>query len=335
VTTLLTGASGFIGSVLLRELLAEGRSVRALVHTNRGALESLGVECVVGDICDAESLKPAFEGVDRVFHLASLISLAGDQGGRVTATNVTGAENMARAALEAGVSRFVHCSSIHAFDLTDTSVEINEECPRVGDSHPIYDRTKWAGEQRVRALVAEGLDAVIIHPVGVMGPGDHGPSRIGKVLLDLEARRLPMLIPGGFDWVDVRDVVAGALAAEAKGRAGESYLLSGHWASARDLGELAAEVTGVAPPRRDVPLWVAGALAPFGDLWSFLTGREASLNSDSLVALKATRMISHAKASAELGYAPRPLRDTVFDSYRWFEEQGMLKRPLPTEGAAS
>jgi len=328
MTTLLTGASGFIGGVLVRELLDRGRSVRALVHETAGEFEDLDVECVRGDIRDLDSLGPAMEGVETVFHLASLISLAGDLGGRVTDTNVLGAENMARAALAAGVSRFVHFSSIHAFDLTDTSICVDEDSPRVGSSHPIYDRTKWAGEQRVRAMVSEGLDAVIVHPVGVMGPFDRGPSRIGQVLLDLEAKRLPLLIPGGFDWVDVRDVVAGALLAEERGQTGESYLLSGHWASARDLGEVGERITGVAPPRGDLPLWVASVLAPFGDLWSTVTRREARLNSDALVALKATRKISHAKATAALGYAPRPLEDTVFDSYRWFNQAGMLRRPL-------
>jgi dihydroflavonol-4-reductase len=334
MTTLLTGASGFIGGVLLRELLDRGRSVRVLIHEDPGQLESLAVDCVSGDICDPASLEAAFDGVDCVFHLASVISLAGDRGGQVTAANVGGAHNMARAALRAGVRRFVHFSSIHSFDLTDTSLQITEESARVSSSHPIYDRTKWAGEQKVREVVAEGLDAVIVHPVGVLGPGDRRPSRIGQVLLDLEARRLPMLIAGGFDWVDVRDVVAGALLAEEKGRTGESYLLSGHWASARELGEIGRDITGVAPPSLDVPMWLASGLAPFGDLWSRLSGGEARLNSDALVALKATRRISHAKASTELGYASRPLRDTVFDSYRWFSEAGMLKAPLAAaEGA--
>lgn len=336
MTTVVTGASGFIGSMLVRELLSRGRAVRAVIHESLGGLEGLDVETVSADLREPETLAAAFEGARSVFNLAAVISLAGDLGGRVTGTNITGAQNAARAALEAGVSRFVHFSSIHAFDLTDPRSVITEDCARVGDSHPIYDRTKAAGEAAVRGVVAEGLDAVIVHPVGVLGPGDHAPSRIGQVLLDLEARRLPMLIPGGFDWVDVRDVVAGALAAEERGRTNESYLLSGSWHSARELASFGEEVTGVAPPRRDVPMWVARSLAPFGDFWGWLTRSEARLNSDSLVALRATRQISHAKASDELGYAPRPIRDAVHDAYRWFEEAGMLRGPLPeARGAAS
>ena len=131
MTTLVTGGNGFIGGVLIRELMARGRPVRALIHSDPGQLSRLGVDCVQGDIQDAASLGPAFEGVESVFHLASVISLAGDLGGRVTGTNVAGAENMARAALAAGVKRFVHFSSIHAFDLTDTSQTIEPRSSRL------------------------------------------------------------------------------------------------------------------------------------------------------------------------------------------------------------
>ncbi|MEE2830442.1 MAG: NAD-dependent epimerase/dehydratase family protein [Myxococcota bacterium] len=335
MTVVVTGASGFIGSVLVRELLARGRSVRAVVHNTPAELKGLDVELVQADVRDRESLARAFAGAGTVFHLAAVISLTGDLGGRVTETNVTGARNAARAALEQGVGRFVHFSSIHAFDLTDPEATIRESSARVGSGHPIYDRTKAAGEAAVREVIAEGLDGVIVHPSGVLGPGDSRPSRIGQVLLDLEARRLPALLPGGFDWVDVRDVVAGALAAEELGRSNESYLLSGHWHSARELADFGAEVTGVGAPRTTVPMWLGRSLAPFGDFWGWLTRTEPRLNSDALVALRAARDICHSKAGEELGHRPRPIEDSVGDAYRWFSQAGMLRRPLtPLEGRA-
>jgi len=330
MTTVVTGASGFLGSVLVRALIAAGRRVRAVVHLDRRGLEGLDVETVEADVRDPMALRAAFDGAESVFHLAAVISLAGDLGGRVTETNVRGAENAARAALDAGVKRYVHCSSVHAFDLTDTNATIDESCPRAGDRHPIYDRTKALGERAVRRVVAEGLPAVVIHPSGVIGPGDHQPSRIGSVLLDLASRRLPALIAGGFDWVDVRDVCAGALAAEQRGQVGESYLLSGFWHSSRELGVFGEEVTGVAPPRLELPLWLAGGLSPLGDLWGRMTRREPRLNSDTIAALGATRHISHAKAQNELGYAPRAIRESVHDAYRWFDEARMLRVPLPS-----
>jgi dihydroflavonol-4-reductase len=334
MTTVVTGASGFIGSVLVRELLSRGGAVRAVVHTSRRALRGLDIDIVEADVRDPASLRAAFNGAESVFHFAAVISLAGDLGGRVTETNVRGAEHAARAALDAGVERYVHCSSIHAFDLTDGQSVIDETTPRVGQKHPIYDRSKALGEARVRSVIAEGLPGVIVHPTAVMGPGDHRPSRIGQVLLDLAAGRLPALLPGGFDWVDVRDVCAGVLAAEQRGRVGESYLLSGRWHSARELATFGAEVTGVPPPRFDVPLWLARGLAPIGDAWGRLTRTEPRLNSDALAALRATRTISRTKAEAELGYTARSIRTSVRDAYRWFDEAGMLRTALqPTHGA--
>jgi len=323
-----TGASGFIGSVLVRELLDRGCAVRAVMHQDNGSLADLDIERVTADVREPDTLPQAVQGIDTVFHLASVISLVGDRGGLVSDTNIEGARNIAKASLAAGVGRFVHFSSIHAFDLRDAKACIDEDSPRAGDAHPIYDRTKWAGEQAVREVIAQGLDGVIVHPSGVIGPGDHQPSRIGQVLLDLERGKLPALVPGGFDWVDVRDVVSGAIGAGERGRTGESYLLSGHWHSSRELAEFGAEISGAAPPRMTVPMWMVRSLAPFGDLWGHMTKTEPQLNSDSLAALRAARQISHQKAADELGHQPRAIRTSVHDAYRWFDERNMLSKPL-------
>lgn len=336
MTTVVTGANGFVGSVLVRELLAQGRSVRAIVGSSCRGLEELDLEIIKADVRDPHSLRAAFDGAVSVFHLAGLISLTGDQGGRVTDTNVGGARNAARAALDAGVHRYIHCSSIHAFDLTDTSSVVDETTRRVGASHPIYDRTKAMGEAAVQQVVQAGLPAIIINPSGVIGPGDHRPSRIGQALLDLEGRKLPALIPGGFNWVDVRDVCAGAIAAEECGRVGENYLLSGRWHSTRHLASFGEEITGTAPPRFDLPLWLVRSLVKFWAGWDWASRRKPQdseapawrPNSDAVSALRGARDISYAKAQKELGYKPRAIRTSVHDAYRWFDEAGMLNRPL-------
>ena len=224
MTTAVTGAGGFIGSVLVRELVARGRSVRAIVRSNAKALEELDIEIVNADIRNSSSIDRALTGVESVFHLASVISLSGDRSGSVSETNIDGARNVAEAALKNGVKKFIHCSSIHVFDLKEHGKTINESTIRVTSDSAVYDRTKYAGETAVRDLIKMGLPAVVIHPTGVIGPGDHRPSRMGQVLLDLSSKKLPALISGGFNWVDVRDVCAGALAAEEFGRIGESYI---------------------------------------------------------------------------------------------------------------
>jgi len=247
MTTVVTGASGFIGSVLVRKLLSQGRSVRAIVRSNLSGLQGLDIDIVKADIRDHDAIQKALNGAESVFHLAAEISVSGDHGGRGSAINVKGSENVARAALNTGVKHFVHCSSIHSFDLRDTNRVIDESTPRVGNKHPIYDRTKAQGESVIKRLVDDGLPAVFIHPSGVIGPGDHRPSRVGKLLLDLSTKKIPALISGGFNWVDVRDVCDGAIAAEQCGRIGESYILSGYWHSPRELALLADEITPVAP----------------------------------------------------------------------------------------
>ena len=328
MTTVVTGAGGFIGSVLVRELIARGRSVRAVVRSNKKALEELDIEIVTADIRNPSSLNRALKGAESVFHLASVISLSGDRSGSVTETNVDGAKNVAEAALENGVKRFIHCSSIHVFDLKEHGDTINENTIRVTTDSPVYDRTKYAGETAVRDLIKMDLPAVVIHPTGVIGPGDHRPSRMGQVLLDLSSEKLPALIPGGFNWVDVRDVCAGALAAEEFGRIGESYILSGQWHSTRQLATFGEELTGTPPPKLDLPMWLARGVAPLGSLLGKITSNEYRLNSVTVSALSAARTISSAKAETELGYQSRPIRDSVHDAYKWFEKFGLLKKPL-------
>ena len=328
MTIVVTGAGGFIGSVLVRELIARGRSVRAVVRSNKKALEELDIEIVTADIRNPSSLNKALKGAESVFHLASVISLSGDRSGSVRETNVDGAKNVAEAALENGVKRFIHCSSIHVFDLKEHGDTINENTSRVTTHSPVYDRTKSAGETAIRDLIKLGLPAVVIHPTGVIGPGDHRPSRMGQVLLDLSSKKLPALISGGFDWVDVRDVCAGALAAEEFGRIGESYILSGQWHSTRQLATFGEEMTGTPPPKFDLPIWLARGIAPFGSLLGKITDNEYRLNADTVSALRAAHNISSAKAETELGYQSRPIRDSVHDAYKWFEKFGLLENPL-------
>lgn len=332
MTTVVTGASGFIGSVLVRKLLSQGRSVRAIVRSNLSGLQGLDIDIVKADIRDHDAIQKALNGAESVFHLAAEISLSGDHGGRVSAINVKGSENVARAALNTGVKHFVHCSSIHSFDLRDTNRVIDESTPRVGNKHPIYDRTKAQGESVIKRLVDDGLPAVFIHPSGVIGPGDHRPSRVGKLLLDLSTKKIPALISGGFNWVDVRDVCDGAIAAEQCGRIGESYILSGYWHSPRELALLAEEITSIRPPRLNLPMNLVRTIVPLWDFWGWMTNSEPRFNSDALAALRSAHNISHAKASKELGYTPRKINTSIRDAYIWFKQSGMLSKELKQIG---
>ena len=322
MTVVVTGASGHLGANLVRSLLARGEQVRVLVHRSSSALAEVEqrLERVEGSVCEPESLAPAFAGADRVYHLAGVISIDGDPDGRVHRVNVEGTRNVARACLEHGVGRLVHVSSVHAFDMDPRDRVLDETRRQVADSHrhSAYDRSKALGERVVREAVAKGLDAVIVNPTGIMGPVDHGPSRLGQLLQELATGRLPALLDGGFDFVDVRDVVDGTLAASERGGVGENYILGNTWYSLRELAELVAGASGKRPPMLVTPVWAARMGVPFARLAAKLTNSEPLFTRESLEVLVSNRSISSGKARSELGYSPRPLAQTVADTLDWF-----------------
>jgi dihydroflavonol-4-reductase len=318
--SVVTGGNGFVGASLVRALLDRGDRVRVVDKRTTESLVGLDVEQMQIDVRDADSLEKAFAGADTVFHLAAVISIVGDPRGEVQSINVDGPRNAGRAALTCGVKRFVHCSSVHAFDLEYCGPELTETAVRATGLHaPAYDRSKNAGESQVRAAILQGLDAVIVNPSGIIGPNDYEPSRLGELLVQMRDRTLPVNIRGAFDFVDVRDVVAGMLAAERSGRTGENYLLSGHRLSMHEVAELAEKITGAEGPRISIPISIITGLAP---LFLRLTpeGETPLITPDSVHALRYSPSICHQKASKELGYSARPLFETIRDTYAWFEE---------------
>lgn len=323
--TVVTGASGFLGGALVRALLAEERQVRAVDLRRGPGLAGLDVEWMPADVLDISSLEASFQGAEIVFHLAAVISVTGDPTGQVWAVNVDGPRNVAEAALHAGVHRLVHCSSVHAYDLEAGEHRVTETSPRATAAGlPVYDRSKAAGEAALRQMIDQGLDAVIVNPTGVIGPYDFAPSRMGSVFLALFRRRLPALIDGGFDWVDVRDVASSMLAAETQGRRGENYLLPGHHLSLPELAAVAEQVSGVPKPTFSVPMRFARLWSPLADMVSRRTANPLWYTTESLHALRFDPAVSGAKAQAELGHRPRPFDDTARDIHHWFTDQGLL-----------
>lgn len=335
MSVVVTGASGHVGANLVRALLGQGRHVRVLVHHDRRGIEGLDLEVVEGDVRDRASLEHAFAGAEVVYHCAACVSIQGREADQVMACNVGGPRNVVEACLRTGVRRLIHFSSIHAFQQRPLDEPLDEGRAQVtAHDAPPYDRSKAAGEREVRQGIARGLDAVILNPTAVIGPHDYYPSHMGQVLLALSDRRLPALMAGGFDWVDVRDVVAGALRAEARAETGARYLLSGHWRSVGDLAATVADLTGTPAPRLVCPTWLAAAAAPFAVAWGRVRGERPLFTPLSVLALEeSNRAISHARATQDLGYDPRPFRETLADTLEWFQSAGMLQLTrLPKEG---
>jgi dihydroflavonol-4-reductase len=327
VKFIVTGASGHLGANVVRALVEAGETVRAVDVRPSSALAGIDTEFFKGDVLEPGSLQSAFAGADFVLHLAARISIAGDPDGSVRRVNVDGVRNVAGAALAAGVRRVVHCSSLHAYDVGATRGPVRENGRRATDPClPAYDRSKAAGEDELRRIIERGLDAVILNPSGMFGPVDPEPSRMGRVLLAMFKGHMPISVTGAFDWVDVRDVAAGLIAAAERGRTGENYLLGGHRASVTELGRLAAEVAGRRPPRLVAPL---GPVRAAAGLAVRLAGpRRAGrllLTPEALHALATDPVVDSSKAVAELGYRARPLAETVGDLHASFIADGRLR----------
>ena len=322
-----TGASGHLGANVVRALVSAGETVRAVDIRPGSALEGIAAEFARGDVLEPETLKGAFAGADFVLHLAAKISIAGDPDGSVRRVNVDGVRNVAEAALEAGVRRMVHCSSLHAYDVGGARGAVREDGPRATDpALPAYDRSKAEGEDELRRVVDRGLDAVIVNPSGMFGPVDPEPSRMGRVFLAMFRGRIPIGVTGAFDWVDVRDVATALLSAAERGRTGENYLVGGHRASVTELGRLAAEVSGRRGPRFAVPLAPVrlAAEAAVRIAGPRRAGR-LLLTPESLHALATDPVVDCSKAAAELGYRARPLAESVSDLYASYVADGRLR----------
>jgi len=319
----ITGASGLVGGNLVRTLLEQGQPVRALVHHNRRALEGLGLETISADLNDPASLEQAFEGAQVVYHLASSISIRMDNWDDLMHVNVAGTQNVVDACLRCGVEKLVYFSSIHAYQQEPFDLPLDENRPLLTDDRiPPYERSKAAAELIVRQAPDRGLATVIIIPTAILGPYDFRPSYFGQALQLLARGHIPALVHGGYDWVDVRDVVDGAIQAERQGRSGSRYILSGHWRSLRDVARVTAEIKGKSAPKFVVPIWLAELFQPVMARLAQLNGSEPIYTKAMLNALRSNRQISHARATKELGYAPHPFEQTLKDTLDWFAEQG-------------
>jgi len=334
---LVTGATGHIGNVLVRELVRRGQSVRALLLPGEDVtpLEGLPVERAEGDILDPDSLDHALRGVSEVFHLAGLISILPGMRPLLYQVNVLGTDNVLRASLRAGVRRFVYTSSIHAIAPPPPGTLIDEQLPfdpeqTWGD----YDRTKAEATLRVRRAAAEGLDAVIVCPTGVIGPHDYRRSEMGQFLIDCARPGPKLYVDGAYDFVDVRDVAEGHILASERGRTGESYILSGSRLTVRRIIALVERVTGVVGPHLRLPFWLASLAARFTPLYYRLTRARPRFTPYSLHTLLSNSWISAAKAQRELGYCSRPAEITISDTLDWFAQRGWLRltRPLAGQG---
>lgn len=318
---LVTGATGHLGNVLARELLATGKKVRALALPGEdcSSLEGLEIEIMEGNILNEASLEPVFAGVEIVYHLAALVSIEEGKEDLLYRVNVEGTKNVIRAARRAGVRRLVYTSSIHAIERPPDGVWISEELPfDIHNPAGPYDRTKAEASLAVLQAVKEGLDAVIVCPTGVVGPYDYRRSEMGEMFLSWMRRQVSFIIEGCFDFVDVRDVARGHILAAEKGRPGQVYILGGERIAIDRLRSLVQNAAGRRSPAIKIPLPLALFLCRFTTLYYRLARRRPRLTRYSIETLISNSFVSSEKACRELGYRARALSESAADTVRWW-----------------
>jgi dihydroflavonol-4-reductase len=325
-TYAVTGASGRLGNVLIRQLLARGHSVRALVMPDDPqavSLEGLELTRITGSVLDRAALDRLVEGTSGVFHLAAVIDLGSDRSGRIWNINVEGTTNVAAACRAAGV-RMLHCSSHAALQRWPLEQPLDEKRALALDEKCPYHRSKAHGEQRVLDAVGAGLDAVVCSPATLTGPHDFGPSMIGNALIDLYRGKVPILLDVVCDYADSRDVCDAMIRAMADGRKGERYLLSGEVLDMLELAAILREVTDRPMPKHSLPLWVGWAALPFSLALGKLIGKPPIFTAGVLRAAVFNRVVLHDKAAAELDFRPRPMRESLPDTLAWFRGRGLI-----------
>ncbi|EKQ53681.1 MAG: nucleoside-diphosphate-sugar epimerase [Methanobacterium sp. Maddingley MBC34] len=318
---LVTGATGHIGNVLVKKLTSRGRAVRVLIlpGDDLRSLAGLDVEIVEGDITDFDSILPLFEDVDVVFHLAGIISIMSGQDELLYRVNVMGTQNVVEACLKNSVDRLVYTSSVHALREPPHGTQIDETCFYEPEySRGGYDRTKAQASLEVLEGVKKGLDAVIVCPSGVIGPCDYNISQMGQLILNYMNGNMKAYIDGAYDFVDVRDVAEGLILACRRGETGESYILSGEKITVLELMRTLEEITGVKGPWLKVPHWMANVAGKLTPLYYRNRKSKPLFTSYSAEVLLSNCNINNFKARKDLGYDPRPLKESLRDSVEWF-----------------
>jgi dihydroflavonol-4-reductase len=325
---LITGASGFVGSAVARQLAEAGYAVRALVRgaSPRGHLSGLNIEFLEGDLRDRTSLERATAGVRYVFHVAADYRLWARDRREIFASNVEGTRNLMEAALGAGVERVIYTSSVATIAVRSDGTAADESIPlREEQGIGAYKRSKIAAERLVEAMVAErGLPAVIVNPSTPIGPCDVKPTPTGRIIVEAARGRIPAFIDTGLNLVHVDDVASGHLAALRHGRIGERYILGGQDVLFSQMLCDIGGLVGRRAARVRLPWRALIPVAILAEAMANVTGREPFATRDGVHMAKHRMFFASAKAERELGYRSRLYTEGIEDAVRWFRDAGYL-----------
>jgi len=329
VTTLVTGATGFVGSAVVRRLLARGEDVRVLTRptSDHANIKSLPVEIAIGDLCEPDTLIPAVEGCRTLYHVAADYRLWTSQPDLLYQANVDGSRNLIRAAIAAGVERIVYTSSVAVLGRSADGSPADEETPvMLADMIGHYKRSKFLAEEAVRSLISEeGAPVVIVNPSTPIGPRDIKPTPTGRMIVEAAAGRMPAYVDTGLNLAHVDDVAEGHLLAHDRGQIGERYVLGGEDMTLVAILGAIASIVGRRPPGIKLPHNLILPIAVIAEGWArlFNTG-EPFVTIDGIRMAKKRMFFRSEKAKRDLNYTARPAENALRDATDWFRANGYL-----------
>lgn len=315
-----TGASGHIGINLIPELIKAGHEVRILSHRNEEILKEFNVPVTGGDLLNQESLLRFINGSEIIIHLGAVVTIH-KKSPEALKVNIDGTRNLLEAGKKTGVKKFIYFSSIHSLQVFPLDQDLDESRPYNSESQFDYDRSKVIGEQMVLKANHENFETIILNPTSVVGPRDYRPSLMGRAIIQLYRGKIPALLRGGFNWVDVRDVVKATLAVIPRRFPENKFIIAGHWHSMTELGEIISESGGKPCPKLLIPFWMAFLGAGVLSMMPFISREEQLFTAASFHTLQNShRNISSERARKYLDFHPRSFEETIADTIKFFEE---------------
>ena len=329
---IITGICGHLGNTLSGLLISQGKEVRGLALPNESSdMLHSSIRITRGNVCDIDSMEPLFDGItpedETVFiHAAGIISISKMNEDLLYSVNVGGTKNVIELCKRHNVNKLVYVSSVHAIpELEDGSVmgEVYDFDPdRV---HGGYSRSKAMATAAVLEAGKNGLNVTVVHPSGIIGPGDYSHGLMGQLIKNYINGTITSCIRGGYDFVDVRDVAAGIAAAADRGRPGECYILSNRYYSALEILNIVHDITGRRQIKVILPLWFVKSVTPLAELYFRIRHEKPLFTKDSLTILNSNASFSHEKAERELAYTTRDMRETVSDTVEFLKKSGCIK----------
>jgi dihydroflavonol-4-reductase len=324
---LITGSSGHVGSNLIRKLHEQNYTIRCIdFDGDHRAYEGYDVEIMQGDITDKDSLYPIFEDVDVVFHTAALINLDRRFRKAIEVVNIEGTRNVCDVALEQGVGKLIHFSSVDAFYRFPIDEPLLEDRKLIEDEKGMpYDYSKAEGQRIVYDYCEKGLDASVIHPTSIVGPNDFKPGLPMQAFVDMANGKRKLMPNWGYNFIDVRDLCDAAISAVGNGKTGQNYIIGGEYYMYLYIGELIGKQLGKKVVYGALPEFVTYLPLPFEYIRALFTNKPRVLTLDAIhTAQTGNKVVPSTLAREELGHNPRPIEETIFDTIDFFQKRGLV-----------